>query len=62
MRKTSPGTTVVAGAVVSLLALVGSTAIIVWAHPGSTARIVIVGVAFVLAIVGAVMMLKDLTP
>jgi hypothetical protein len=47
---------------VSLLALVGSTAIIVWAHPGSTARIVIVGVAFVLAIVGAVMMLKDLTP
>jgi hypothetical protein len=62
VRKRSPGATVVAGAIVSLIALVGSTAVIVWAHPGTTARIVIVGVAFGLAIVGGVMMLKDLTP
>ena len=62
MRKTSPATTVAAGAVVSLAALLGSTAIIVWAHPGSTARVVIVAVAMFVAVVGGVMMLKDLTP
>jgi hypothetical protein len=43
-------------------ALLGATAIIVWAHPGTTARVIIVAVAFVVAIIGGVMMLKDLTP
>ena len=54
--------TVAIGAVISLAALIGSTAIILLAHPGSTARFVIVGVALVVAAVGAVMMSKDLTP
>ena len=62
MRRPSPGTTVFLGAVLSIGALLGATAVIVWAHPSSSARIVIVAVAFVLAIVGGVMMLKDLTP
>jgi hypothetical protein len=31
-------------------------------HPGTTARLIIVAVAFFVAIVGGVMMLKDLTP
>jgi hypothetical protein len=62
MARTSPGTTVVLGAVLSLVALVGSTAVIVWAHPDTTGRVVVVAVAFVIAIVGGVMMLKDLTP
>jgi hypothetical protein len=62
MQRSSPGATVVLGAVLSVGALLGSTAIIVWMHPGSTARIVIVAVAFLVAIVGGVMMLKDLTP
>ena len=62
MRRTSPGATVVLGAVLSVAALLGSTAIIEWTHPGTTARVVIVAVAFVVAIVGGVMMLKDLTP
>lgn len=62
MRRTSPGATVVLGAVLSVAALLGSTAIIVWTQPGTTARVVIVAVAFVVAIVGGVMMLKDLTP
>jgi hypothetical protein len=43
-------------------ALVGSTTTIVLAHPGSAARFIIVGVALLLATVGGVMMLKDLTP
>jgi hypothetical protein len=62
VKRTSPGTTVVLGAVLSVGALLGATGIIVWTHPGSTARIVIVGIAFLVAIVGGVMMLKDLTP
>jgi hypothetical protein len=61
VRRTSPGATVALGAVVSVTALLGATAIIVWASPGATARVVIVAVAFVVAIAGAVMMLKDLT-
>ena len=62
MRKISPGTTVMLGAVLSVGALVGSTLLIVATHPDSTGRIVIVGIAFIVAIVGGVMMLKDLTP
>lgn len=62
MRRPSPAVTVAIGALISLAALIGSTAIIVLAHPGPTARFVIVGVALVVATVGAVMMLKDLTP
>jgi hypothetical protein len=62
MQRTSPGTTVALGAVLSIGALLGATGLIVWTHPGSTARIVIVAIAFLVAIVGGVMMLKDLTP
>ena len=62
VRKTSPAGTVAVGAALSVGALLGATGIIVLAHPGSTARIVIVGVAFLVAIAGGVMMLKDLTP
>ena len=62
MREPSPGTTVFLGAVLSVGALLGATAVVVLAHPSSSARIVIVAAAFVLAIVGRVMMLKDLTP
>ncbi|MDT4913330.1 MAG: hypothetical protein QOC66_2458 [Pseudonocardiales bacterium] len=61
MRKTSPGATVALGAILSVGALLSATAVIVWAHPGTTARVVIVAVAFLAAIVGGVMMLKDLT-
>jgi hypothetical protein len=53
---------VAVGAVLSLSAVLGSTALIALAHPGSTARIIIVAVALVVAILGGVMMLKDLTP
>jgi hypothetical protein len=62
MQRTSPGTTVVLGAALSVAALLGSTGLIVWTHPSTGARVLIVAVAFVLAIVGGVMMLKDLTP
>jgi hypothetical protein len=62
MAGRSPGTTVALGAVLSVGALVGSTAVVVLAHPDTTVRIVIVAVALALAIVGGVMMLKDLTP
>lgn len=62
VRRTSPGATVVLGAILSVGALLGATAIVVWAHPGTTGRVVIVAVAFAVAIVGGVMMLKDLTP
>jgi hypothetical protein len=62
MQRTSPGVTVALGAILSVGALLGSTAVIVLAHPSTTARIVVVAVAFVVAIVGGVMMLKDLTP
>lgn len=62
MRRTSPAATVALGAVLSVGALLGATAVIALARPGSTARFAIVGVAFVLVIVGAYMMLKDLTP
>lgn len=54
--------TVALGAMLSVGALLGATAVIVWGHPATTARLVIVGIAFVAAIVGGVMMLKDLTP
>jgi hypothetical protein len=54
--------TVALGALLSVGAVLGATAVVVWAHPGSTARIVIVAVAFLVAILGGVMMLKDLTP
>ena len=62
MRRTSPGATVVLGAILSVGALLGATAIVVWAHPDTTVRVVIVAVAFAVAIVGGIMMLKDLTP
>jgi hypothetical protein len=48
--------------VLSVAALLGSTAIILLAHPDATTRVIIVAVAMVVAIVGGVMMLKDLTP
>jgi hypothetical protein len=60
--KTSPGVTVAIGAVLSVGALIGSTVIIVAAQPSSAVRIVVVAVALVVAIVGGVLMLKDLTP
>lgn len=50
------------GALVSVGALVGSTVLVVETHPDTAIRIVIVAVAFLVAIVGGVMMLKDLTP
>lgn len=62
MRRTSPGATVALGAVLSVGALLGATAVVVWAHPGTTGRVVVVAIALVLAIIGGVMMLKDLTP
>jgi hypothetical protein len=62
VRKPSPVVTVALGALLSVGAVLGATAVVVWAHPGSTARIVIVAVAFLVAILGGVMMLKDLTP
>lgn len=62
MARRSPGTTVALGALISLGALVGSTAVIVWARPDTAIRVVVVAVALVLAVVGGVMMLKDLTP
>jgi hypothetical protein len=62
MQRASPGTTVALGALLSVGALLGATGLIVGLHPGSTARIVIVAIALLVAIVGGVMMLKDLTP
>jgi hypothetical protein len=50
------------GAVLSVGALLDATAVVVWAHPGTTGRVVIVAIALVVAIIGGVMMLKDLTP
>jgi len=50
------------GALLSVGALVGATLVITLAHPSSSVRIVIVAIAFAVAIVGGVMMLKDLTP
>jgi hypothetical protein len=62
VQRTSPGATVALGAILSVGALVGATAAVVLAHPDTTVRVVIVAVAFALAIVGGIMMLKDLTP
>ena len=61
MRRPSPGLTVALGAVLSVGALLGATALILGTRPGTAARVIIVGLAMVLAVVGGVTMLKDLT-